>query len=234
MLLVVLVLCLLRFFGMESYVCILFFSTIFNASLSLHRLLKVTQVRLSLMGNVAAFYIMSALVSDPGVKDMTPGRSNGYAYVQMMMTMGMFVALIFSAIFIFYINGFLMKQRKKELGLYNILGMGKGHIAALMLLEGLYVGAIGIAGGLAVGLLVLYLVITAVRQTIEPRIVGAQIGLHPVLTLMSMFVGNHLFGIVGLFGLPILLSLLRYLNDNGTISLFPASALGGPDTETSR
>ena len=43
---------------------------------------------------------------------------------------------------------------------------------------------------------------------------------------MSMFVGTHLFGVVGLFGLPILLSLLRYLNDNGTISLFPASALG--------
>ena len=49
---------------------------------------------------------------------------------------------------------------------------------------------------------------------------GAQIGLHPVLTLMSMFVGNHLFGIVGLFGLPILLSLLRYLNENGVIRLF--------------
>ena len=49
---VVLVLCLLRFFGMESYVCILFFSTIFNAALSLHRLLKVTQVRLSLLWHV--------------------------------------------------------------------------------------------------------------------------------------------------------------------------------------
>ena len=50
---VVLVLCLLRFFGMESYVCILFFSTIFNAALSLHRLLKVAQVRLSLLWHVA-------------------------------------------------------------------------------------------------------------------------------------------------------------------------------------
>ena len=49
---VVLVLCLLRFFGMESYVCILFFSTIFNAALSLHRLLKVAQVRLSLLWHV--------------------------------------------------------------------------------------------------------------------------------------------------------------------------------------
>ena len=82
----------------------------------------------------------------------------------------------------------------------------------------------------ALALLVLYVIITVIRNIIEPRIVGAQIGLHPVLTLMSMFVGNHLFGIVGLFGLPILLSLLRYLNDNGTISLFPVSALGRSET----
>ncbi len=50
---VVLILCFLRFFGMESYVGILFFSTIFNAALSLHRLLKVTEVRLSLLRHVA-------------------------------------------------------------------------------------------------------------------------------------------------------------------------------------
>ena len=75
-------------------------------------------------------------------------------------------------------------------------------------------------------LLAVYVVITIIRNIIEPRIVGKQIGLHPVLTLISMFVGTHLFGVVGLFGLPILLSLLRYLNDTETISLFPASALG--------
>ena len=72
-------------------------------------------------------------------------------------------------------------------------------------------------------LLVLYLVITVIRNIIEPRIVGKQIGLHPVLTLMSMFVGTNLFGVVGLFGLPILLSLLRYLNEAGTISLYTVS-----------
>ncbi len=49
---VTMVLCFLRFFGMESYVVILFFSTIFNAALSLHRLLKVTSVRLSLLRHV--------------------------------------------------------------------------------------------------------------------------------------------------------------------------------------
>ena len=122
---------------------------------------------LSLVGNVAAFYIMSALVTDPGVADMTPGRSNGYYYVQMMMTLGMFVAFVFSVIFVFYINGFLMKQRKRELGLYNILGMGKSHIAALLLLEGLYVGIIGIAGGLAVGLLLHKLVTLLLYRALD-------------------------------------------------------------------
>ena len=86
----------------------------------------------------------------------------------------------------------------------------------------------------ALALLAVYVIITVIRNIIEPRIVGAQIGLHPVLTLMSMFVGNHLFGIVGLFGLPILLSLLRYLNDTGTISLFPVSALGRSETAGDR
>ena len=122
---------------------------------------------LSLMGNVAAFYIMSALVSDPGVQEMTPGRVNGFYYVQLMMSMGMFIAFAFSIIFVFYINGFLMKQRKRELGLYNILGMGKNHIAALMLLEGLYVGVIGIVGGLAVGMLLHKLVTLLLYRALD-------------------------------------------------------------------
>lgn len=73
---------------------------------------------------------------------------------------------------------------------------------------------------LAVGLLVVYLVITVIRNILEPKIVGNQIGLHPIVTLASMFVGAQLFGVFGLFGFPILLSLLRHLNDTGTIKLF--------------
>ena len=73
---------------------------------------------------------------------------------------------------------------------------------------------------LALGLLILYLAITVIRNIIEPKIVGSQLGLHPVVTLCSMFVGVQLFGVVGLFGFPILLSLLRYLNDHGVIKLF--------------
>ena len=50
---------------------------------------------LALMGNAAAFYIMSALVNDPGVKDMVPGRANAYMYVESFMAIGMVVALLF-------------------------------------------------------------------------------------------------------------------------------------------
>ncbi|HSL94056.1 MAG TPA: sporulation integral membrane protein YtvI [Bacillota bacterium] len=72
----------------------------------------------------------------------------------------------------------------------------------------------------AIGLLVVYVIITIVRNILEPKIVGGQLGLHPAVAVMSMFVGASLFGIVGLFGVPITLSLLVYLNDTGTIRLY--------------
>ena len=73
---------------------------------------------------------------------------------------------------------------------------------------------------MALGLLIIYLVITVIRNIIEPKIVGSQLGLHPVVTLCSMFVGAQLLGVVGLFGFPIGLSLLRHLNGRGVIKLF--------------
>ena len=66
----------------------------------------------------------------------------------------------------------------------------------------------------------MYGVITVVRQIIEPKIVGKQIGLYPLLTLMCMFIGARLFGIIGLFGLPITLTVLIHLNKSGEIKLF--------------
>ena len=72
---------------------------------------------------------------------------------------------------------------------------------------------------LGLGLLALYLIITVIRNIIEPKIVGRQVGLHPVVTLLSMLAGLQLFGIIGLFGFPITLSLLKNLNDRGVIHI---------------
>ncbi len=73
---------------------------------------------------------------------------------------------------------------------------------------------------MGVKLLLVYVIVTVVRNIIEPKIVGSQLGLHPIVTLCSMFIGVQLFGVVGLFGFPIGLSLLRYLNDHGVIHIF--------------
>ena len=73
---------------------------------------------------------------------------------------------------------------------------------------------------IGVGMLIMYLIITAVRQALEPRVVGQQIGLHPVVTLICMFVGVQLLGIIGLFMFPIIVTILKKMNDEGTIHLF--------------
>ena len=71
-----------------------------------------------------------------------------------------------------------------------------------------------------IGLLVLYLVITIVRQIMEPKIVGSYIGLYPLVTLMCMYAGLQLFGVFGLFLFPITIIILKNLNDSGVIELW--------------
>ncbi len=85
----------------------------------------------------------------------------------------------------------------------------------------------------AIRLLIVYLIITVIRNFIEPKIVGKELGLHPFLILASMFIGTQMFGFAGLFGLPICLSLLRYLNDNGTIHLFKMPPSDPPPAQRS-
>ena len=97
---------------------------------------------LSACGTVAVFYILAYLALDSG--SGTTG---------MVMQLGAIVVGIFALIFLFYTNSFLIKRRKKELGLYGILGMEKRHIFRMMAYETLYCFLISVVSGLAVGLL---------------------------------------------------------------------------------
>ena len=103
---------------------------------------------LTVMGSSGAFYIMFALYSDPGAREL-----RGYMYVESMMMIGMLVGYAFSAGILLYTNSFLMKQRQRELGLYNVLGMGKSNIALVLICEFLIVGVTGILGGLIFGVI---------------------------------------------------------------------------------
>lgn len=76
---------------------------------------------------------------------------------------------------------------------------------------------------LAVGLFIVYAIIYVVRQIIEPKIVGGTVGLPAVLTLMGMYIGSQLFGFIGIFLLPILMIIVKLLNDEGIIHLWKPS-----------
>ena len=73
---------------------------------------------------------------------------------------------------------------------------------------------------LAAGLLILHLIINVIRQIIEPRIVGKQLGIHPVLMLACMFLGVKCLGFLGIFIAPILLQIVIQLNREGFIRLY--------------
>ena len=71
-----------------------------------------------------------------------------------------------------------------------------------------------------IGLLVLYITITVVRNIIEPRIIGARIGLHPLATLIFMYLGLHLFGVIGMLLLPLIIILLKNAQDAGVLKIW--------------
>ncbi len=71
----------------------------------------------------------------------------------------------------------------------------------------------------ALGLAILYVVILVVRQFLEPKVVGKQVGLPPLVTLACMFVGTSLFSVWGLFGLPITAAILVNLNNDPNVPI---------------
>lgn len=73
---------------------------------------------------------------------------------------------------------------------------------------------------LALALFVLYMIVTIIRNIVEPKIVGDQIGLHPLTTLISIYVGVKVFGFWGLLGMPIAITIVKTLHDEGKINIF--------------
>lgn len=81
----------------------------------------------------------------------------------------------------------------------------------VLILENYYLGF---------GLLILYFLVTIIRNIIEPRIIGQQIGLHPIITITAMYAGLRLFGFGGFIIAPVVAITVKYLNDTGKIHLF--------------
>lgn len=72
----------------------------------------------------------------------------------------------------------------------------------------------------AIGLIVIYAVITVIRQYIEPKIVGNTLGVHPIITLAGLYFGLKLFGFLGMFIVPLSVMTIKAFNDAGRIHLY--------------
>ncbi|WP_436513265.1 FtsX-like permease family protein [Clostridium thermobutyricum] len=105
---------------------------------------------------VLVAYIMQSVRNNSGIDSLV-----GSVNIKNMLGLGNLVTAIFSVIFLFYINSFIMKKRKTELGLYNVLGLDKKHIIKIIFLERVITSFITIIGGLILGIAmdkILYLV----------------------------------------------------------------------------
>ena len=93
---------------------------------------------------VMMYYIMDALSRSSSIVDPS---------LQSVLTCAVGVIMIFAGIFLFYTNSFLIKRRKKEIGVYNILGMGKRHIAQMLAVETVVTAVASIGAGLVFGII---------------------------------------------------------------------------------
>ena len=110
----------------------------------------------------AICYILSALSRSDALRTL-PGGDN----LCMIMALGNVVLLIFSVIFLFYTNSFLIRRRRREFGLYNVLGMSKRNLARILTWETLLTAAIAIAGGLFFGVLLSKLIELAIVKMMD-------------------------------------------------------------------
>lgn len=103
---------------------------------------------LSAVGVIAIFYLLAFLENNPNLSKMVGGTALGS-----ILEFGTWIIGFFAVLFLFYTNSFLMKQRKKEFGLYSVLGMGKGNLTRVLFWEMTLIAIGSIGGGLFLGCL---------------------------------------------------------------------------------
>jgi len=147
---------------------------------------------LTCIATTAMFYIMCFLTFNEGT-----GNMPGTEYLSFILNLGCIVIGLFSVIFLFYTNSFLMKRRQKELGLYNILGMGKGNIAGVLTFETLFVTLITLVFGLALGVLLSKLTLLLLCKLIDFTVpYGFEISVKGLVYSACLFCGTFLLILV--------------------------------------
>lgn len=151
---------------------------------------------LTCVGAIMMYYMLYAISGNEGL-DKMPGSSA----LKDVLGLGNNVMAVFSAIFLFYTNSFLMKRRKKELGLYNILGMEKRHIGRTLFFEVLFTAVISLAVGLLSGVVVSKLMFLVLLKILHFSIpINFSISLPAILATLALFAVIFLLCLLFNFG----------------------------------
>ena len=165
------------------------------------------------------YYMVSSLSMNPNMMNMIGGD-----VMQQTLSLGIYVITVFAVIFLFYTNSFLIKRRKREFGLFNILGMEKKHLSIVIALESIIVFLVSMVLGIGIGILLdkaFYLLIA--------KMLNASIALGFYISYQSIVNSIILFLII--FVLMYLFSLIQ-INLSNPIELLHGDQHGEKEPKT--
>ena len=162
---------------------------------------------------VMMFYIITFLSSSDMMMNYPGGET-----MRGILGFGVYVIGFFAVIFLFYTNSFLVRRRKKEFGLYNILGMVKRNIARVMLWETLFIGAFSIAAGMALGVL-----FSKLAELVMVNIMSMDVTFGVTIDYKAIYYTVVLFAVIFFL---ILLNSLRQVHLSNPIALLHSENAG--------
>ncbi|CDD49592.1 predicted permease [Firmicutes bacterium CAG:308] len=168
---------------------------------------------------IMMYYMVSSLSMNPNMMNMIGGD-----VMQQILSLGIYVITVFAVIFLFYTNSFLIKRRKREFGLFNILGMEKKHLSIVIALESMIVFLVSMVLGIGIGILLdkaFYLLIA--------KMLNASIALGFYISYQSIVNSIILFLII--FVLMYLFSLIQ-INLSNPIELLHGDQHGEKEPKT--
>lgn len=174
---------------------------------------------LSCILTIMMYYMVSSLSMNPNMMNMIGGD-----VMQQILSLGIYVITVFAVIFLFYTNSFLIKRRKREFGLFNILGMEKKHLSIVIALESMIVFLVSMVLGIGIGILLdkaFYLLIA--------KMLNASIALGFYISYQSIVNSIILFLII--FVLMYLFSLIQ-INLSNSIELLHGDQHGEKEPKT--
>ncbi|MBQ1388497.1 MAG: ABC transporter permease [Clostridia bacterium] len=162
---------------------------------------------------VTMYYIMSFLQISNALDN-----SFGSGTIRMILGLGTWVIAIFSLIFLFYTNSFLIRRRKKEFGLYNILGMGKRNIAVILFFETLIVYIFSVVTGLIFGI-----AFSKIAELALIHAIKGEINYKITVSLHAIYMSVILFGCIFIL---LFINSIRQVRHSSAIALLNSENVG--------